>query len=194
VLIWRYLVLHSAMLWFSRDIQPYTEITTQAWYSSCSVHVSHHAPVIPIAGLYVPAVRTLDIPSSRNMWAKASSSLLLSSELLLLVVQFLYFTLGWATYIPLPLLVLTSWGRHYTLLIISEEAVYTTWWLTGTAIYLKQRLPSSPPCVEISSACFMPRGAHSYHYFPDFITVALLPLHCRGLFVGHAGCISLRLL
>ena len=68
----------------------------QAWYSNCNVHLDHHAKVIPITGLCMPTIRMLGIPSSpgRNMWAKAILSLFLSSELLLLVVQFLYFMLG----------------------------------------------------------------------------------------------------
>lgn len=56
-----------------------------------------------------------------------------------------------------PHAALTSSERHYSPLIISEKAVYTTLWLTGIAVYLKQRLLSSPP----KSAAFF--GGHSLH-------------------------------
>lgn len=105
-----------AMFWLSREIQQYTEITTRAKYSNCNISLDHCAKVIAITGLYLPTVRMLGIPSSlrRNMWDKASSSLLLSSGFLLLVVQFLYFVLGWATYTPFPPLVRLA-GEDITL-------------------------------------------------------------------------------
>lgn len=56
--------------------------------------------------------------------------------------------LGWASYIALPALVRLA--REDITLIIAEKTVCTAWWLTGRAVYLNQRLPSSTPCVKFS--------------------------------------------
>lgn len=158
---WYYIVL---MFLFSRDILQYAEIATQAWHSSCNIHLDHCAKVIPITDLYMPTARMVGISSSpgRNMWAKALSSLLLSWELLLLVFRFYTFCGTEPHHIRTsPPAGLASWGRTCMLAIILGKAVCITRWLTGTAIYLKEKSPSSPPYVEISLTFFMPLDAHS---------------------------------
>ena len=74
---------------------------------------------------------------------------------------------------PSPHAGLAGSGSYYSLLIISGKAVYTTCRPTGTALYLQQRLPSSPPCVEISSAFSTVTGGHS---LPSSLSSSFLPI------------------
>lgn len=55
---------------------------------------------------------------------------------------------------------LASSERHYSPLIISEKAVYMTWWVTGIDMYLNQRLLSSLPG---SAPFFTVICGHSLH-------------------------------
>jgi len=56
---------------------------------------------------------------------------------------------------------LASSGGLYFLLIISVKAVYTICRLAGAAVYLQERLPSSPLYTDISSAFCVVTGSHS---------------------------------
>lgn len=192
-----YLVLHSVMFWFSRDTLQYAEITTQAWHSSCNIHLDHYAKVIPVTDLYMPTVRMVGISNSpgRNMWLKPSQAY---CSLEGSFCWFFGFSGTEPRYIPTsPPAGLASWGRPYMLVIILEKAVCITWWLPGRAMYLKEKSPSSPPYVEISWTFFVPLDARSCISSLSFITLthllwAFFP--CRGLFLSEAGCISLGLL
>ena len=124
----------------------------------------------------------------KNVWVKASSSPWPSSKVLLLVVLFLYFMMGWAMYIlSLPHAGLVSSGRHYYLLFISGKAVYTTMLPT---VYLKQRLPCSPSCVEVKFR-FLYNNCWSFpSFFPELIILAHLLWafsHCGSVLIGHMG-------
>ena len=93
-------------------------------------------------------------------------------------------------YTPPMLIWLTQIDIH-TLLMNSGRKMYTTTWSTQllTAVYLKQRPPSSCPCVEISWASFTTAVVTSYMLFwaswahhPCLSSLSLLPL--KG-FIGR---------
>lgn len=76
----RYLVLHHAT--DLADRQQHTEIRTKVQYSNCSIQLDPFRNVIPITGLPNVHAQHDGLPQSleRNTGLKASSSLLLSSE------------------------------------------------------------------------------------------------------------------
>lgn len=86
-----------------------------------------------------------------NMWAKFILSHLLSSELIWWVVQFLFFVWVESHTSSPPMLVWLALNWFF-----SGKAVHAICWLSDiSATYLKQRLLSITPCVEIISAFFM---------------------------------------
>lgn len=177
------------MFWFSRDILQYAEITTQAWHSTWNIHLNHYAKVIPVTDLHMPTVRMEGISSSpgRNVGAKALSSLWLSWELLLLLFWFYTFCETELCHIRTsPPAGLTSRGTPYLLVIILVKAVSITWWLTGTAIYLKKLTLQS--LLYGNKFAFMALDAHScissLSSSPMPISSELLSL---WRFVHHSG-------
>lgn len=124
----RYLVLHRAT--DLADRQQHTEIRTKVQYSNCSIQLDPCTNVIPITGL--PNVHTQHdrLPQSlgRNTGVKASSSLLLSSEVFYFSWLCRFYNYSWTElHIYFPCFAgLSSWERDCSLLIISRKAVYMT--------------------------------------------------------------------
>lgn len=85
-----------------------------------------------------------------STWVKLSSSQLLFSKPILRVFQVLHLISVWVTHRLRSLTGLAISGKHYSQIIMSGKAVYAIWWLSGTAVYLKQKLPSSPPHIHFS--------------------------------------------
>lgn len=120
------------------------------------------------------SVRMLGILSSpgREMWAKASSSSfwwLFSFYTLCWVEPQMHLSPHWSGYLGKTLHCNNCLGK----------VVYTAWSLTGAAVSLKQRFPSSPPCVVAFSTLF---GASPLYFFPEFIGLAQLE-RCRPEYI-----------
>lgn len=49
---------------FSRVIQQYIEIKTEAYYSNCNIQLSHNTNMIPITSLYTFSITTMGIADS----------------------------------------------------------------------------------------------------------------------------------
>lgn len=148
VLICRY--LHCTEFWFSRVVQPHTEITTQAQYINCNIQLDHNRNTIAIIGLHMLTTTALGgVPSCEEgihalKPAQAHCSFQNSS----------CWSLGFYTSIRLSYI-------YTSLLPLPSPPRCTTQWPTGAAVYLKQRSPSRPTCVEVRSAFFMIISSHS---------------------------------
>ena len=73
-------------------------------YSNCNIQFNHNTNVIPITGPNnMLTVLTQGIPTAQKEYVGWSQLKLIALiEILLLVVQFLYFMLDWATFSPSP--------------------------------------------------------------------------------------------
>lgn len=125
----------------------------------------------------------------RSTWVEGNSSPFLSSKIILLVFQFLYFILGRSTCILAPCWSGNS-GRHVSSFDLLRENHYITSCSTGqlvcstdTVVCLKQRPPSSPLCVEISSDLFA-TVSHSLHSFLSYISTLSLPISELSSLIG----------
>lgn len=181
--IWCYIWDFSLAEWYSNVLKSqqkhnvataiHSWITIQTWFplpvSVCSL-ASHWV--------------SLDTAKEYMGWSQLKS--LSSSKCALLVVQFLYFLLGWAMY-ALPAPHWTGWLKKSMLFVNclrdpNDSLVQLS--------YLRPRLPSSLPGVEISLAFFVIHYSWAHCWVGGcvcvlgFFSLLWALLHC-GL--GHSG-------
>ena len=149
--------------WFNRVIQQRVEITMRTQYSNCNTQLDHNTNKLPITS-----------------WRQLKPVALFGVHF----VGWLIFRLfvGLSHKYTLPMLVWLAGEDNINYFReghLHNQLTHST----ATAVYLKQRPPSSPLCVETSSASFMTAVVTSYMLFwvswahhPCLPSLSLLPL------------------